>query len=327
MGLRQNSCFRFAFLFLAALVWCSSASSQEPGKEKDDALDSLIEKLAGPEKDDRAAKEGKDATENPGQGGKEASLERSQPPKPSGGKPGSGDVSSKDKELDELLEKLGETKDEPSAPERPQGRPLPGDSPEPDRSGPVDTDKSKEKDRIRKSALQGKDRELDERLEELAGKKRKKNQSSQEQGGSPLGQIVKQMRDVEERLGKPDTSETTQGKQKQIVKQIDTLIQQMKQSGGQSKMAMRKIQQAGQKPGSQQGQTAGANAGGAPNSKPEQPSKRHSLAGGKDIWGHLPAELRQEMENVFKEDALESAQDLIRRYYTSLAKRKVIRGD
>src|SRR5262249_21255521 len=105
MSLRRNACFRFAFLVLA-LTWCASASSQEPGKEKDDALDSLIEKLAGPEKLDQTAKEGKGATEKkPGQGGKEARADQSQPAKPSGGKPGSGDVSSKDKELDELLEK------------------------------------------------------------------------------------------------------------------------------------------------------------------------------------------------------------------------------
>src|SRR5207248_758030 len=155
----------------------------------------------------------------------------------------------------------------------------------------------------------------------------KKNRSEQDQGGSPLGQVVKQMRDVEERLGKPDTSEETQGKQKQIVKQIETLIQQMKQSGGQSGMAMRQTQQPGQNPGKSQGQTPGANPGQAPNSKPDRPSNRRSLAGGKDIWGHLQPELRQEMENVFKEDALEAKQDLIRRYYMSVAKRKVVRGE
>ena len=51
------------------------------------------------------------------------------------------------------------------------------------------------------------------------------------------------------------------------------------------------------------------------------------LAGGKDIWGHLPPELRQEMENVFKEDALPTKEDLIRRYYLSVAKQKLVRGE
>ena len=96
----------------------------------------------------------------------------------------------------------------------------------------------------------------------------------------------------------------------------------MKQSGASGSMAMRQVRQQGQKPGDKPGQTPGANAGGAPATKPAKPSDRHSLAGGKDVWGHLPAELRQEMENVFKEDALPTKQDLIRRYYLSVAKQK-----
>ena len=43
--------------------------------------------------------------------------------------------------------------------------------------------------------------------------------------------MIKEMRDVEQRLGKPDPSEDTQKKQKQIVKRIETMIEQAKQSG------------------------------------------------------------------------------------------------
>src|SRR5262249_44451399 len=108
--------------------------------------------------------------------------------------------------------------------------------------------------------------------------------------------------------------------------QIETLIQQMRQAGS-SGMAMRRIQLPGGKPGNQPGQTPGANARGAPATKPAKPSDRHSLAGGKDIWGHLPDELRQEMDNVFKEEGLQGKQDLIRRYYMSVAKHKLVRGE
>ena len=90
---------------------------------------------------------------------------------------------------------------------------------------------------------------------------------------------------------------------------------------------MRRVRQQGQKPGNQPGQTPGANAAGAPPTKPAKPSDRHALAGGKDIWGHLPEELRQEMENVFKEEALPKQAELIRRYYLSVAKQKLVRGD
>ena len=51
------------------------------------------------------------------------------------------------------------------------------------------------------------------------------------------------------------------------------------------------------------------------------------MAGGKYIWGHLPPELRQEMENGFKEDALPTKEDLISRYYLSVAKQKLVRGE
>ncbi|MGZ3316259.1 MAG: hypothetical protein ACXU95_03060, partial [Isosphaeraceae bacterium] len=195
-------------------------------------------------------------------------------------------------------------------------KPTPG-------GGGASGEKTKQKDQ----GLQGKDKEIDDKLEEFAGKKRKKKGGEQEEGSGPLGEIIKEMRDVEQRLGKPETGEDTQSKQKRIVKQIDTLIQQMKQSGSSSSMAMRRVRQQGQKPGDQPGQTPGANAAGAPPMKPAKPSDRHAPAGGKDIWGHLPEELRQEMENTFKEEALPKQAELIRRYYLSVAKQKLVRGD
>jgi hypothetical protein len=332
-----------ALTLVSAAAWCASSVAQDPGKSRDEALDSLIERLAQPDQKNKSASEttaqDKDSkrhsqSKSAGDGAKaktdskaKAKAETLQTRKPANQqKPGSGDVSTKDKELDELLEKLGETKDDPAAEDRPRGRPQPGEDPEPPKPSTGGADKSKEKQQERESGLQGKDKEIDERLEEFAGKKRKKSRSEQEQGGGPLSQIIKEMREVEQRLGKPDTSEDTQGKQKRIVKQIETLIEQIRQSGS-SGMAMRRIRQPGEKPGNQPGQTPGANARGAPATKPAKPSDRHSLAGGKDVWGHLPEELRLEMDNVFNEEGLEGKQDLIRRYYLSLSKRKLVRGE
>ncbi len=61
------------------------------------------------------------------------------------------------------------------------------------------------------------------------------------------------MRDVEQRLGKPDPSEDTQKKQKQIVKRIETMIEQAKQSGSSAGRwpCGRVPGQAGQQPGQQ----------------------------------------------------------------------------
>ena len=61
--------------------------------------------------------------------------------------------------------------------------------------------------------------------------------------------------------------------------------------------------------------------------KPAKPTSQHSTAGGKDIWGHLPAELRQIMENSFKETELDSKRELISRYFLSVGKGKLVREE
>ena len=342
--------FRSLFSALALAVglgWCASTVAQDTGKTQDEALDSLLEKLGKPGQGQQPAQEPlrskQDATPDrkPAEPAVKAKpgtdAEPAEPkPKPAGGqsakpadraKTGSGDVSSQDKDLDALLEKLGETKDEPALEERSRSGPQPDEPSGPSKPAPGGGGASGEKTKQKDQGLQGKDKEIDDKLEEFAGKKRKQKDGDQEEGSGPLGQIIKAMRDVEQRLGKPETGEDTQSKQKRIVKQIDTLIQQMKQSGSSSSMAMRRVWQQGQKPGGQPGQTPGANASGAPPAKPAKPSDRHALAGGKNIWGHLPEELRQEMENSFKEEALPAKAELIRRYYLSVAKHKLVRGD
>jgi hypothetical protein len=330
----------FGSVLAFLIVGCTCAGAQEPAttKEKDDALDSLIEKLAKPEQPGKPASDAEKPDKKPTpEGSRTGTKPKPDAQAPGGGsstkpattpKPGAGDVSSKDKEIDELLEKLGESKDKPDADDKRPGHPQPGEPSEPAPPAPGGEDKEKTKDRPKDPGLQGKDKEIDVRLEEFTGKKRKKSRSEQAEGSGEMGQLIKEMRDVEQRLGKPETGEDTQAKQKRIVKQIETMIEKIKQSGGSGSgsMAMRQVRQQGQKPGDKPGQT-GANAGGAPATKPAKPSDHHSLAGGKDVWGHLPAELRQEMENVFKEDALPTKQDLIRRYYLSVAKQKTVRGE
>jgi hypothetical protein len=323
----------FQMLALAAAIgWSAFSLAQEPGKpkEKDEALDSLIEKLSAPDRDGQpASKPQQPATANkpanpkaPKAGDNTSRAQTGK--KETAAEPGSGEVTSHDKELDEMLEKLGETKDEPTPRDRPRSRPQPGERSEPSEPAPGD-DKSKDKPKA--ADLQGKDKEIDERLEEFTGRKRKKNRPEEGEGSGPLGQIIKEMRDVEQKLGKPETGEDTQSKQKQIVKKLQSLIEQMKQAGSSGSMAMRMIRQQGQRNGDKQGQTTGANARGAPPMKPARPSERHAMAGGKDIWGHLPDELRQEMDNVLKEEALPTKEDVIRRYYLSVSKKTLVRGE
>ena len=217
-----------------------------------------------------------------------------------GAKPGgsAAEVSDKDQELDDLLQKLGETKDAPSPDDRPQGGAeaarttrkassrLAPEKPEPG------------------NKLTGKDKETDEHLEELTGRRRKRKSDDGQRSGK-VGEMIKEMKDVEQKLGKPDTGEGTREQQKKIVKRIETMIEQAKKSGSSmGRMMVRRVRKPGNQQG-QQGQTPGAMARGASATKPLPPTGKHSTAGGKDIWGHLPPELRQEIENSFKEDALD----------------------
>ena len=39
----------------------------------------------------------------------------------------------------------------------------------------------------------------------------------------------------------------------------------------------------------------------------------------KDVWGHLPPQLRQELLNVYSEKYLPKYEDMVRRYYEALA--------
>lgn len=288
-----------AATFSATLLWAALGLAQDP-KPKDEALDKLLEKL--------------DAT-------------KSAPAAPTADKPSSapdksdaprapGEVAPKDKALDSLLEKLGETKETPAPDDRPRGGHGPADEPP-----PPQPEKSKPQD------LKGKEKDLDQHLEELTGRRPKKR--DQGEGSGPLAQIIKEMREVEERLGKPDTGEETRKKQSEIVKNLETLIEKLRNSSSQAQgkkryLVMKQGNQPGSKPGSQNPGTMGGNA---PQAKPRTPNDRHSLAGSREEWGHLPPELRQEMENVFKEEALPSKAELIRRYYLSVSKKTLVRGE
>ena len=137
----------FSALALAVgLGWCASSVAQDTGKTQDEALDSLLEKLEKPGQDQQAGhgastiQERRHARTASRQSppprpkpGTEAKPEAEAQPKPASGqaakpadraKTGSGDVSSQDKDLDALLEKLGETKDEPAPEERPGASPA-----------------------------------------------------------------------------------------------------------------------------------------------------------------------------------------------------------
>ncbi|WP_422926052.1 hypothetical protein [Singulisphaera sp. PoT] len=330
----------------AFLLGTGFADAQDPGdKPKDEAIEKLLDNLDGskdqptppPDKPEekKADAEAKKPDAEPKKSDKKAEDAKTDGKKSEESK-SDGDVSSKDKDIDSLLEKLGETTDQPSPDDKPKQGGGPGGEPAPNEPGQGE-DKNQEKEK--KDDLSGQSKQLDEHLEELTGRKKpKKNNGGGGGGGGgsgeasgPMGEVIKRMREVEQRLGKTDTGEETRKKQSDIVKNLEQLIEQSRQQSSSSSSKKKQLsmsKQGQQKPGSKENSdNPGTMAGNAPNQKPEKPTNRRSLAGGKDEWGHLPPELRQELDNVFKEEALERKSDLIRRYYLSLSKKRTNREE
>jgi hypothetical protein len=328
----KSAKFILAFTILAATTGGDRAWAQDAGKSKDEALDSLMKELresenapakatnksatAETKKPARPQDKSKVSPQAKATGDKDGKPPAAKIDKPSAVKSHEpAKLAPKDQAIDDLLGKLGESKDDPTASPEPRNR-APGQGPtEPPRGEKTGGDK-----------LEAKDKDLDERLEELTGRKKKRSASEEERTGQ-IGEMIKEMREVEQRLGKPDPSEDTQKKQKQIVKRIETLIEQVRQGGSAGSMAMRRMRQQGQQQGKQDGDQPGAQARGAPPMKPAKPTGQHSTAGGKDIWGHLPAELREIMDNITKEIELDSKRELISRYFLSVDKGKLVREE
>ena len=271
--------------------------AQQPAAPKDEALDSLLEKLSDPSDNPKSSKSDKPEAAKPdamakkdqskgagteakakAKGKSDGASDKAKPApkndapaakgdKPAAKKPGeSPEVSGKDQELDDLLQKLGETKETPAPDDRPKGPPGGGDDQkgqQPSQPGKTERDK-----------LTGKDKETDEHLEELTGRKRKRNSDNGQRSGE-VGEMIKEMRDVEQKLGKPDTGEGTRQQQKKIVKRIETMIEQAKKSG--SAMGQMSMRRAGNRPGQQpgqQGQQPGAMAQGVGPMKPKHPDRQ-----------------------------------------------------
>ena len=135
------------------------------------------------------------------------------------------------------------------------------------------------------------------------------------------------MRDVEQRLGKPETGEDTQSKQKQIVKQIDTLIQQMKQSGSSGSMAMRQGAATGSEAGRPARSDSGANAAGAPPMKPAKPRTGTPRRAARISGATCPKSCGRRWKTASRKTRCPRKAELIRRYYLSVAKQKLVRGE
>ena len=106
------------------------------------------------------------------------------------------------------------------------------------------------------------------------------------------------------------------------------MIEEAKKSGSSmGRMMVRRVRQPGSRARSRSGPDPGAMARGASATKPLPPTGKHSTASGKDIWGHLPPELRQQIDNQSHEEPLSIKKELIDRYYLSVGKGKLVREE
>jgi hypothetical protein len=160
-----------------------------------------------------------------------------------------------------------------------------------------------------------------------------------------MERLAKNLRSVEERLGKNDPGAGTQQIQRDIVKDLEELMAQAKRQGSseqsqasQSGASMSKGQRSsetrtirneqgagrGEQAASRQSMHPGqSQAATAPPEKKstskDQMSKIADLY--KDVWGHLPETLRQEMDQYSREQFMDKYQELLKQYYATIAEK------
>ncbi len=204
-------------------------------------------------------------------------------------------------------------KERPPADPAPDRKPdAPADKPEPTKKAAPARQPDVTKDEVDPEA-----QDLEEKIREL------------------MNRVSKNMGVSEKRLDKKDPGEQTQLVQRDITRDLDELIeqtrrqqqqQQQQQSNSSSSSKnrqarmnrMHKAQQSAQASGQQNNQTQdqrGNNARGG-NGNREGMGKIADVY--KDIWGHLPETLRQEMDQYSREQFMTKYNDLLKQYYATI---------
>ncbi|HTN74239.1 MAG TPA: hypothetical protein VL096_03295, partial [Pirellulaceae bacterium] len=149
----------------------------------------------------------------------------------------------------------------------------------------------------------------------------------------PLAKIGERMRAVETLIGRHDTSAGTQDLQKQILRDLDQLLEQTKkqcQNGqcqpGAKSSSPSSQSQGGQKPmpGSEPGEASNKPATDSTDELRKSGEAKVAEAAAmdqlvKEVWGHLPEKVRSQMQNVGVEQFLPKYEKLIEDYYKRLA--------
>lgn len=167
-------------------------------------------------------------------------------------------------------------------------------------------------------------------------------QEETEQSIDRLERVVTSMREAQSRMESKDAGLQTQEIQEKVVKDLEELIKQLEQqmqnppppSSKNSRSSQNKrpsTSQAQQDPQNSRQQESQPQQAASKNEGKADESTERSKAGKarreelerqrmvKDVWGHLPPALREELLNMYSEKYLPKYEDLVRRYYESLA--------
>jgi hypothetical protein len=171
-----------------------------------------------------------------------------------------------------------------------------------------------------------------------------------------MERIISGMREAHERLAQAKTGAETRQLQERVIEDLRKLLEQLKQrqnaQQSQSQSQSQKDQKNQQQNSSQNRRRRGSKSQPDPqnasrsNSQPEQAGQEQrgsDQARGaeertdaarllaeeaarrelmvKDIWGHLPPQLREAMRNAYNEKYLPKYEELVKKYYESLAER------
>lgn len=159
-----------------------------------------------------------------------------------------------------------------------------------------------------------------------------------------LERIIQSMRDAQKRIESQDTGDKTRELQAQVIKDLDALIELLKQQQQNPSSSRKKQQKQQQKQAqpqtgadpqnsAQQKQQPGDNPNqkrndkakqssdttAAEKSRQEEQARRQQMI--KDVWGHLPPAIREQLSQMSSEKYLPKYEDQVRRYYESLAEK------
>jgi hypothetical protein len=234
---------------------------------------------------------------------------------------------------DELLRDLEEggpeevSSDEPPAPTEPAGESAAAEPNADDRG------RARDKSSSQPAAGDSLDEELLEGLggiDDLPGESGDPapGDSAQSNDADPLSQLSRRMREVESLIAQAQSDASIQEKQRTIVADLAKLIEEMRKRQQQQSSSSGKSQQTASRNQPQPGRPAGSKPGQKPardsserlrNDKARKPDPAEMDALLKDVWGHLPARERQQMDQYMVEEFLPKYELEIEHYFKALA--------